>query len=85
VWGTHPAVRSERDAWDEAITELAATKPTTIAGLLELAMLIAGDAEHVEFEIGEGAEALPPLVGHLRDSIAALARHGDATALNEAA
>jgi hypothetical protein len=84
VWGTHPAVRSERDAWDEAITELAATKPTTIAGLLELAMLIAGDAEHVEFEIGEGAEALP-LVGALRDAIAALARHVDASALSAAA
>jgi len=82
MWGTHPAVRRERDAWDEAIAELATTKPTTVAGLLALAALIAGDAEHVEFEIGEGAEALP-VVGALRDAIAALARH--ASALSAAA
>ena len=73
VWSTHPAVARVAEAWLEARNALSRTRATTMAGVLALAELIASDCERIECDIGECCEAIP-LVGNLRNSIAALAR-----------
>src|SRR5258708_34331028 len=48
VWSTHPAVADVAEAWRQARNALSDTRPTTIAGVLALAALIAATCERME-------------------------------------